>query len=112
MPSENRLHSYFVGRRKSHTVEVYEVTATTVERLRPRRSRGGQGLDWRGGDVARMELGRVLISRTSSRCPSRDLQARFALYVLSRLPESGFVLDSDDVARWLRVAGDAQVAYE
>jgi hypothetical protein len=112
MPAEQRSHSYFVGRRKSHTVEVYEVTATTVERLRPRRSRAGLSLDWRAGDLARMELGRVLISRTSSRRPSLDLQARFALYVLGRLPESGFVLDADDVARWLRVAGDTQIAHE
>ena len=112
MPAEERSHSYFVGRRKSHTVEVYEVTATTVERLRPRRSRAAQSLDWRGGEIARMELGRVLIGRVSRRRPSRDLQARFALYVLSRLPESGFVLDSDEVARWLRIAGDTQVAYE
>jgi hypothetical protein len=54
-----------------------------------------------------MELAQLLISRVTKRRPSRDLQARFALYVLDRLPEGGFVIDSDDLWRWLRVAGDA-----
>jgi hypothetical protein len=54
-----------------------------------------------------MELSRLLISRVTARRPSRDLQTRFALYVLARLPNGGFVLDFDDLSRWLRVAGDA-----
>jgi hypothetical protein len=54
-----------------------------------------------------MELSRLLISRVTKRRPSRDLQARFALYVLERLPDGGFVLDARDLSRWLRVAGDS-----
>jgi hypothetical protein len=52
-----------------------------------------------------MELSHLLITRVSNQLPSRDLQARFSLYVLGRLPVSGFVLESDDLARCLRVAG-------
>jgi hypothetical protein len=99
-------HSYFVGRRASHTAEVYEVTATSVERLRSTRRSGEESLDWRGSHVVRMELSRLLIRRVLNQRPSRDLQARFALYVLGRLPAGGFVLESDDLARWLRIAGD------
>src|ERR1700749_2362231 len=99
-------HSYFVGRRASQTGEVYEVTATGVERLRSTRRSREESLDWRGSRVARMELSRLLIRRVLNQRPSRDLQARFALYVLGRLPAGGFVLESDDLARWLRIAGD------
>ena len=80
-------HSYFVGRRASQTAEVYEVTATGVERLRSTRRSREESLDWRGSRVARMELSRLLIRRVLNQRPSRDLQARFALYVLGRLPE-------------------------
>ena len=53
--------------------------------------------NWRG----------VHITRVTKQRPSRDLQARFALYVLNRLPAGGFVIDSNDLWRWVRVAGDA-----
>jgi hypothetical protein len=56
-----------------------------------------------------MELGHLLISRVMKQRPSHDLEARFALYVLDRLP-GGFVIDSDDLWRWVRVAGDADNA--
>ena len=116
MPSEQRLiptamrqaeqHSYFVGRRKTEA-EVYEVTMTNVERLVSRRGARVTSLDWHGSEAARMELSHLLISRVAKHRPSRDLKARFALYVLGRLPDAGFVLESDDVQRWLRVAGDS-----
>ncbi len=40
--------------------------------------------------------------------PSREVQARFALYVLDRLPDGGFILDADDVWRWLKLASDPE----
>jgi hypothetical protein len=104
---QTRAHTYFVGRREFETTEVYEVTATRVRRLRSSRRYGEPSLDWHGSAPARMELSHVLISRVTRQRPSGDLQARFALYVLGRLPDGGFVLDSDDLSRWLRVAGDA-----
>ena len=55
-----------------------------------------------------MELSHLLISRVAGQRPSRELAARFALYVLARLPYGGFVLDSQDVARWLHVASVAE----
>jgi hypothetical protein len=54
-----------------------------------------------------MELSQLLISRVTARRPSRDLKARFAVYVLERLPDAGFVLESDDVLRWIRIAGES-----
>ncbi len=98
---------YFVGRRGSEAAEVYRVTGTSVERLRAKPTTRQSSFDWHGSEAARIELSRLLISRLIGRPPSRDLQARFALYVLGRLPHAGFVLDSDDLSRWLRVAGDA-----
>jgi hypothetical protein len=71
---------------------------------------GAPSLDWHGGEAATMELSHLLITRVTKRRPSHDLQARFAFYVLRRLPEGGFVLDSEDLARWLRVAGDGQAS--
>ncbi len=45
--------------------------------------------------------------RVTAQCPSRDLQTRLALCVLARLPAAGFVLDYDDVSRWLLITGYA-----
>jgi hypothetical protein len=56
-------HSYFVGRRSSEAAEVYAVTVTNVERLRPRRGARAPSLDWHGSEGARMELSHLLISR-------------------------------------------------
>jgi len=99
-------NTYFVGRRAFEAPEVFAVTARDVERLGSGRRYGGSGLDWHGGEADRVELSRQLISRVVEQRPSRELQARFALYVLDRLPEGGFVLNADDVWRWLRVASD------
>ena len=55
-----------------------------------------------------MELSHALLSLVAELRPSRDLDERFALYVLGDLPDEGFVLDSTDVWRWLLVAGDPQ----
>jgi hypothetical protein len=103
---QREAHSYFVGRREFETTEVYEVTDAHIERLRSRHRVGAADLDWHGTEAARMELSRLLISRVTKRRPSRDLQARFALYVLERLPDGGFVLDAEDLSRWVRVAGE------
>ena len=55
-----------------------------------------------------MELSAQLLARATKERPSRDLQSRFALYFVPRLPHRGFVLDADDVRRWLRVAGETE----
>lgn len=47
-----------------------------------------------------------MLTRDGEQRPSRELQARFALYVLRELPHDGFVLDAEEIWRWLRVAGD------
>ena len=101
-PQSTEAHTDFVGRRGSDAAEVYAVTVTSVERLRPKPSAREPSLDWHGSEAARMELSYLLISRLVGQRPSRDLQARFALYVLNRLPNEGFVLDSHDLSRWLQ----------
>jgi hypothetical protein len=101
MSAEVAPHTYFVGRRPFEAAEIYFVTAAGVERLEP-------NLDWRGSSAARMKLGDLLIRRVASQRPSRELKARFALYVLDHLPDGGFVLDSEDVQRWLALASDPE----
>ena len=85
----SNAHPYFVGRREFEAAHVYEVTATRVEQLRSRHRSGEPSLDWHGPEAARMELSHLLISRVTKQRPSRDLRARFALYVLGRLPDGG-----------------------
>jgi len=99
-------HVYFVGRRPSGAPELYAVGATGVERLRSQRPDPGAGLDWHGGSGAQIEFSHLLISRVTGRRPSRQLAARFALAVLAELPHGGFVLDSQEVSRWLRLTSD------
>jgi hypothetical protein len=101
MSAEVAPHTYFVGRRLFEAAEIYFVTATDVERLDP-------NLDWHGSPAARMKLSDLLISRVTSQRPSRELKARFALYVLDHLPDGGFVLDSGDVRRWLALGSDPE----
>ena len=101
MSADAAPHTYFVGRRLFEAAEIYAVTAKDVERL-------GPYLDWHGTPAARMRLSDLLISRVTSQRPSRELKARFALYVLNQLPDGGFVLDSDDVRRWLRLGSDPE----
>jgi hypothetical protein len=96
MSADGAPPTYIVGRRPFEVAEIYFVTATNVERL-------GPDVDWHGGSAARMKLSDLLISSVTSRRPSRELKARFALHVLDRLPDSGFILDSDDVRRWLQL---------
>jgi hypothetical protein len=98
--------TYFVGRRLFEAAEIFAVTARQVERLHSLGRHGARSLDWHGGEDARIELSNVLISRVAEERPTHELQARFALYVLERLPDGGFVLDSDDVWSWLRVASE------
>ncbi len=100
--------TYFVGRRLFEAAEVYAVTPTQVERLGSRRRQGERALDWHGTDDSRIELSRLLIGRVAQQRPSRELQRRFALYVLARLPDGGFVLDADEILRWLRLAADEE----
>lgn len=105
--SHTKMCTYFVGRRESGCAAIYQVGADGVEPLRPTRHHGDASFDWHGSEGARMELGHLLISRVTKQRPSRDLRARFALYVLDRLSEDGFVIDADDLARWVRIASDA-----
>lgn len=100
--------TYFVGRRLFEAAEVYAVTAADVERLRPAHHYGKASLDWHGSTAARMELSHLVLSRATQRQPSHELQARFALYVLDRLPDGGFVLDPEQIRRWLRLASDPE----
>jgi hypothetical protein len=101
MSAEVAPRPYFVGRRPFEAAEIYFVTATGVERLE-------RNLDWRGSPAARMNLSDVVIRRVTSQRPSRELNARFALYVLDNLPDGGFVLACDDVRRWLALASESE----
>jgi hypothetical protein len=112
-PLRRAGHAYFVGRRPSDEVgvyadppEVYAVTSTDVQRLESSRRYGVRSLDWRGNSRAVMELSHVLLSLVAGLRSSRDLDERFALYVIAHLPEGGFVLDSKEVWRWLRLASE------
>lgn len=104
MRGESQPHTYFVGRRLPEGTELFTVTAQGVNRL----GDAAAALDWHGTTAAAMELSGQLLARATKERPSRDLQSRFALYFVSRLPHRGFVLDADDVRRWLRVAGEPQ----
>jgi hypothetical protein len=97
---------YFVGRRQGEVADVYAVSADDVRRLQSARRGGESKLDWNGSGEEKMELGHLLISRIVEQRPSRELQARFALYVLSNLPYDGFVLHADEIWRWLLAAAD------
>ena len=101
-------HTYFVGRRLFEAAEVYAVTSTAIDRLRSARRYGEPGLDWHGGPAARMELSHLLIGRVAEGRASRELEARFALYVLGRLTDGGFVLDADYVWEWLLLGSEPE----
>ena len=116
-PQSTEAHTYFVGRRGSDTAEVYAVTVTSVERLRPKLSAREPSLDWHGSEAARMELSYLLISRLVGQRPSRDLQARFALYVPTDSPtrascstlttcRAGYVSPTTPVSPFLRQLHD------
>ena len=95
-------HTYFVGRRPNEAAEVYAVTQSDVQRLH-RDSRDGQlSLDWHGLDARSLELSRVLLARVACITPRRELAEQFALSILAGLPDYGFVLDSDEIWRWLQ----------
>jgi hypothetical protein len=98
--------AHLVGRREDGVAEVYEVSAGEAVRLSS--ARGVEDLDWHGSTAARLELGHLVISRIAGQRPSPELQARFALYVLSTLPHDGFVLDVDDIWGWLLAAASEQ----
>jgi hypothetical protein len=105
-------HTYFVGRRPYEAAEVFAVTGRDVQRLHPNRRHGPLSLDWHGEDARAFELSRVLLARVARITPRRELAEQFALSVLAGLPDDGFVLDSDEVWRWLQQAGyshDAQL---
>ena len=101
-------HTYFVGRRIFEATEVYAVTASDIERLRSGCRYGEPDLDWHGSGGAGMELSDLLISRVAERRASRQLERRFARHVLAQLPDGGFVLDSDALSRWLRLASEPE----
>jgi hypothetical protein len=98
--------TYFVGRRLLDATEIYSVTANDVQRLRSEQRYGERILDWQGNSRAIMELSHKLLSQVAELRPSRDLEERFALYVLAHLPDEGFVLDAAEVWRWLLLASD------
>jgi hypothetical protein len=50
-----------------------------------------------------MQLSHLLTSRVAEKRPFRELQARFALYVLDRLPDGGFVRDPGDALTVMHV---------
>jgi hypothetical protein len=106
MPGESE-HTYFVGRRVPDGAEVFAVTAKDVKRLGAARA-AEAALDWHGTSAAAMELSGQLLARATKKRPSRDVQSRFALYFVPRLPHRGFVLDADDIRRWLRIAGETE----
>jgi hypothetical protein len=89
-------HTYFVGRRPCEAPELYAVTATDVERL--------EALDWRGGDAGALRISHLLLERVVEPEPSGDLAALFTLAVLPALPADGFVLDSDAIRDWVKLA--------
>jgi hypothetical protein len=101
-------HAYFVGSRQFGAPLVFAVTADDVQPLHPQRSRRAENLDWRGSAYALIELSHVLLTRVAEQWPAPALEARFALCVLSPLPEEGFVLDSDHVWLWLRLTSQPE----
>jgi hypothetical protein len=98
--------TYFVGRRQFEAAEIYAVSDRDVHRLRSARRHGEPSLDWQGSSAAQMELSHLLISSVAKQRPSRDLQALFAVSVLSDLSDDGFVMDSDEIWGWLELAAD------
>jgi hypothetical protein len=110
----HRRHSartYFVGRRPYGAAGVYAVTENDVQRLHRDRGDGPLSLDWRGQDARALELSRMLLGRVASMTPRRELTRQFALSILAGLPDDGFVLDSDEIWRWLHaVSGPHRVA--
>ena len=101
-------HTYFVGRREFGAAEVYAVTAAGVHRLTAVENGGSLPWDWHGSDAGRLELSHAMIGYVADAEPTVELRARFALYVLERLPDDGFVLDSDEIWRWLRVSSEPE----
>lgn len=98
--------TYFVGRRQGEAPELYAVSSDEVSRVTCDEQHGY--LDWRGSSAARMNLAHILLTRIAKQAPSRDLEARFALYALSNLPEDGFVLHTDQIWQWLLATADEQ----
>lgn len=90
--------TYFVGRRPYEVAEVYAVTEDDVQRLRG----GPLNLDWRGHDARALQLSHVLLAWVAGIAPQRALAVQFALSVLAGLPDDGFVIDSDEIWRWLQ----------
>ena len=83
------------------------MTATDVRRLHPLRRERSLSLDWRASDAALLELSHTLLTQIASETPSEALEERFALQVLTRLPQGGFVLDEDVIWRWLELTSEA-----
>jgi hypothetical protein len=103
-------HTYFVGRRPYEAAEVYAVTDRDVHRLHRDRRDGPLSLDWRGRDA--LELSHVLLARVAGMTLRRELAEEFALSILAGLPEDGFVLDSDEIWRWLRAVSESHCCVQ
>src|SRR5271155_3555008 len=107
-----RTHAYFVGRRPFEAAELYAVSAAEVQRLRPTGRYDASELDWHGSDSAVMELSHVLLTQIVDARPSERVDAWFAMEVLAQLPHEGFVLDRDDIRRWLGLVAGPREFFE
>ena len=90
---------FYVGRRTGRA-EVYVVTRSDVEPLRPGAHRSDAAFAWGpNADPRNIDLALAMLCHAGRPKP-RDC-ARFQDEVLAALPHGGFVLDADDVALWL-----------
>lgn len=96
----------FVGRRVFEAAELYALSSHGVELLRSQRRYGSPQLDWQGGYAPVMELSHELLTRVSGRTPSEELAASFAVDVLTDLPDTGFVIDADEIEVWIAYASE------
>jgi hypothetical protein len=99
-----RRHTTFVGRRPAGVVELYLVSDRDVRRIEAESGEGQVVPDWCGSAPSLLALSRLLLASASAEPLSPALESRFALSVLSWLPDDGFVLDADSVRDWIRRA--------
>jgi hypothetical protein len=104
-------HTSFVGRRPFEAAELYALTGDHVERLRPAHRDQATTLDWRGGSEELLALSHAVLSRIGEQRSSTEVERRFATF-LARLPCDGFVIDGDEIERWLRTVNDELDAGE
>jgi hypothetical protein len=96
----------FVGRRLFEAAELYALSPHGVEMLRSQSRYGSPELDWQGGYAPLMELSHELLTRVAGQTPSEELAGRFAVHVLIELPDTGFVIDADQIEGWIAYASE------